>query len=269
MVEIRYGDQYEVTDLAGQTVSEAREQFKAEFGIPDKAKAKLNSSKVKSGAEIDTVLNDDDRLTFAVSRSRMPYMVGALLLALAITGGVFAFGFINASVTINATVKESNFADVTANIDGVSSINSWTTYGFYKGVVPVNTTNGTPIFNVNTSASGYAGDLVVSVSLGNADRLVKFYRALSLQLVLCDSANRTIDINEDNSGTNNSTDWVMLTLENGAVSMFPNGVSNGDNMTVRIKRGFFITHVHPRLGWPLPSGANNAAVDLFCEVAQR
>ena len=100
MVEIKYGDQFEVTDLAGQTVSEAREQFKAEFGIPDKAKAKLNGSKVKSSAEIDTVLNDDDKLTFAVSRSRMPYLVGALLLALAVTGGVFAFGFINATTTI-------------------------------------------------------------------------------------------------------------------------------------------------------------------------
>ena len=50
MVEIRYGDQYEVTDLAGQTVNEAREQFRSEFGIPDKARAKLNGSKVKTDA---------------------------------------------------------------------------------------------------------------------------------------------------------------------------------------------------------------------------
>src|SRR4030065_959402 len=104
MVEIRYGDQYEVTDLAGQTVCEAREQFKAEFGIPDKAAARLNGSKVKSSAELDTVLNDDDKVTFAVSRSRVPYMVGALLLALAVTGGVFAYGWVNATFTLGGRV---------------------------------------------------------------------------------------------------------------------------------------------------------------------
>jgi len=85
MVEIRYGDQYEITDLAGQTVGEAREQFKAEFGIPDKAQAKLNGSKVKTNTEIDTVLYDDDKLTFAVSRGKTPFLIGALLLALAVT----------------------------------------------------------------------------------------------------------------------------------------------------------------------------------------
>ena len=87
MVEIRYGEQFEISDLAGQTVSEARDHFKSEFGIPDKAKARLNGSKVK--AELDTVLNDDDRLTFAVSRGKGAYLVGALLLALACTGGVY------------------------------------------------------------------------------------------------------------------------------------------------------------------------------------
>ena len=42
MVEIRYSNSNEVADLAGQTVREARKQFKSEFSIPDKAKAKLN-----------------------------------------------------------------------------------------------------------------------------------------------------------------------------------------------------------------------------------
>ena len=84
MVEIRYGDQYEVSDLAGQTVCEARELFKTDLGIPNKAQARLNGSKVKPSAELDTVLNDDDKLNFAVSKSRVPYLVGALLLALVV-----------------------------------------------------------------------------------------------------------------------------------------------------------------------------------------
>ena len=44
MVEIKYGNQYEIIDLAGQTVSEAREQYASEFGIPEKAKAKYLES---------------------------------------------------------------------------------------------------------------------------------------------------------------------------------------------------------------------------------
>jgi methyl-accepting chemotaxis protein len=104
MVEIRYREQYGIANLAGQTVSEAREQFKTEFGIPDKARAKLNSSKVKTSAEFDTVLNDDDKLTFSISRGKGAYLIGALLLALAANGGVFAFGFFNASTTLKGLI---------------------------------------------------------------------------------------------------------------------------------------------------------------------
>ena len=142
MIEIRYGEQYEVTDLAGQTVGEAREQFKSEFGIPDKAKARLNGSKIKSGAEIDTVLNDDDKLTFAVTRSKAPYLVGALLLALAVTGGVFAFGFINATTTLTATTVNSNFADVTVNTTGVAAL-TWNAFGFFKAPSTARTASST------------------------------------------------------------------------------------------------------------------------------
>ena len=39
MVEIRYGEHYEMADLAGKSVAQAREQYKQEFDIPDKAKA--------------------------------------------------------------------------------------------------------------------------------------------------------------------------------------------------------------------------------------
>ena len=53
MVEIRYGEQYEVANMAGLTVGEAREQFRTELGIPDNARAKLNGRKVKGNLEQD------------------------------------------------------------------------------------------------------------------------------------------------------------------------------------------------------------------------
>jgi hypothetical protein len=77
VIEIKFKDQYEVTDLAGRSISEAREQFRKEFGIPDRAVARLNGTRIKSSAEIDTVLNDDDKLTFTVSRGMGAYLLGA------------------------------------------------------------------------------------------------------------------------------------------------------------------------------------------------
>jgi molybdopterin converting factor small subunit len=268
VVEIKFGEKNEAYHLAGQTVSEAREQFKAKFGIPDKARAKLNGRNVKGGQELDTVLSDDDKLSFAVAKGKGAYLVGALLLALALTGGVFAFGFINASTSLNTSVTlNSNIADVTANATGTSAI-SWPVYGFYKGAITsdylTHTDNGTPIFNVGTKESGYEGDLVVTVSLGNADTMAKVYRVFAMKLTMETSNNVTIDINEDNQANKNS-DWVMLTLENGSVSMFPKGIATGDNMTVRLLGGFYITQIRPFAGW----GTGSGSPDLFCEVAQR
>jgi hypothetical protein len=254
MVEIRFRDQYEVTALAGQTVSEAREQFRNKFGIPDRATAKLNGTTVKGSAEFDTVLNDDDKLTFAVSKGVGVYLVGAALLALAVTGGVFAFGFINATTSLNATTVNSNFADVTANFTGSANV-TWNAFGFFKGSIGGPNT----IFNISP-AVGYTGDLVTTVTLSNADDLVKRYRVLALQLEMVDQAsNAVLDVNE--SGAADVNDWVMLTLDNGSVSLFTDGSAN---MSLRVKRGFYITHVLPYNGWQ-----GSATPELFCEVAQR
>ena len=181
--------------------------------------------------------------------------MGALLLALAVTGGIFAFGFINASTTLIATTINSNFADVTVNTTGVAAC-TWNAFGFFKGAIP----GPNSIFNV-TPAPGYTGDLVTTVTFGNADQLIKRYRVLALQLEMVDAnTNLPLDINE--SGVSDNNDWVMLTLDNGSVSMFTKAGTTP--MSVRVKRGFYITHVYPSLGW---SGA--ASPDLYCEVAQR
>jgi len=248
MVEIRYGDQFEISDLSGQTVGEARGQFKAEFGIPDKASARLNGSKVKTNAEIDTVLNDDDKLTFAVSRSRTPFLIGALLLALAVTGSVFTFGWINSTTTLSASLGD-NFANVTEN-DTVRT--AWFAHGNVKGEIAADTT----LFDVER-AGGYTGDLIISVGIGNASELTDVYRVLSLQLELINqSTGAPIDIS-----AGNGSEWTLLTLNNGTVDLFPS-VSTV-NMTVRIKDGFFITHAKG-VAWD-----GSAEPEFFCEVAQR
>jgi hypothetical protein len=253
MVEIRYGEQYEMVDLAGQTIGEAREQFRSEFGIPEKATARLNGSKVKGIIENETVLHDDDKLTFAVPRGKGIFLVGAMLLALAVTSSAFAFGFINDTVTLNASAAGADFASVTAN---TSSPLTWSTYGFFKGSISGPNT----IFDVDTATSGYTGDLVVTVSMANAADLVKAYRVLSLTLEMVDDSDNPIDINEDSIV--DDADIALLTLGNGSVDMFPDG--SAGNMHIRVKSGFYITHI---LGTGWGAGAEDPV--LFAEVAQR
>lgn len=254
MVEIRYNDQYEVTDLAGCTVSEARAQFSDEFGVPAKARVKLNGSKVKTKAEADTIINDDDKLSFAVSRGKGAYLIGAMLLALIITGSTFAFGFINGTTTISSTV-ENNFADVIVS----GNFTSWTAWGNHKGSI-----GDGGIFRVEPDNT-YTGDLVVTVGFANAAELIERYKVLSMQIQLLDAADNTtiLDINGGGGGVGDGNDWVMLTLNNGEVSMYPSAAAN---ITVNIKSGFYITHVKPNAGW---GAGGDAAPDLICEVAQR
>jgi molybdopterin converting factor small subunit len=248
MVEIKFGDQYEIVDIAGQTVSEAREQFKAEFGIPDKARAKLNGSKVKLGAEMDTVLNDDDKVTFAVPRSRTPFLIGALLLALAATGGVFAFGFLNANVTLSATTH-SDFANVTANTSGTG----FSVYGLLKGSILVNH----DLFYVQKN-SQWTGDLVITVTLGNVGELAKVYRAFGLELILEDTNTHV----QQDLGPLSDQQMVLLSLDYPSVNLFYSGASQ--NVTVKVKDGFYVaTHFGPTG----PVGGSASPI-IFCDVTQ-
>ena len=248
MIEIRYKDQYEVTDLAGCTVSEARSRYQEELGIPAKAYVKLNGSKLKAKAEAETVINDDDRLSFGVSHHRGVYYLTALLLALAITGGVFASGFLSDTVQLTVTAAESNFADVSANNTPALS---WNITGGQKGSI-----GSGYLFNVDP-ATGYTGDLVVTVTIGNASDLAKYYRVLSLNLGMVYSGNLTdVDISAGNGNT-----YTLLTLDNGSASMY---VPATANMSVKVNSGFFIAQAHPAGGW-----TGSPQPQLFCQVSQR
>ena len=113
MVEIRYGERYEMADLAGRSIADAREQYKQEFGIPDKAQASLNSKGIGKKHEPMTALGDNDSLTFAEKSRKGLFFIGAILLALAITGGIFAYGATTATVTLGLIAK-TDFAEVVA-----------------------------------------------------------------------------------------------------------------------------------------------------------
>ncbi len=200
MVEIRYGENYEMTDLAGKSVAEAREQYKLEFGIADKAQAKLNGKGIKSKQEPERILSDEDKLSFAEKSRGGLFLMGAFLLALAITGGVFAYGWTTATITLAVTEK-SDFAAVSANTTPTETV-----FGRATGTWPENIT----LFNIVTD-SDYTGDVVVKVYLANAGELIGGYHHLNMLLRLSD--------NITGAGTSADEQSILqlLTLQNASV----------------------------------------------------
>jgi len=254
MIEIKHKDNFEAAELAGKTVADAREMYRKDFSITEKANAFLNGKKVTPKSEAGTVITDNDTLVFKKAHGNgLMYMAGALLLAMAITGGVFAYGFMNATTTLAATAIDSNFASVSAN---TSVPLTWTARGMEKG----STGSGT-LFDINTATSGYNGDLVATVTMANANDMIKVYRNLTLTLELRDSSNNLVDINGDN--VPNSSDFVLLTLENGSASLSFKQTA-ASNYTIKVKGGSYICHA-ANAGWSPSSGAPM----LFCEIAQR
>ncbi|GAJ02235.1 unnamed protein product, partial [marine sediment metagenome] len=130
MVEIRYGERYEMADLAGRSIANAREQYKQEFGIPDKAQASLNGKGIRQKHEPVTALGDNDSLTFAEKSRKGLFFIGAILLALAITGGIFAYGATGDIVDLDLTAQ-SDFAAVVQ----AATPPTWDVWGSYKGAV--------------------------------------------------------------------------------------------------------------------------------------
>ena len=255
MVEVKYKDKHDVLENDGRTVAEVRSQYVEEFHLPLKASAYLNHKKIAPADEAATVLEDNDSLVFKKpGNSRIAFLAGALLLAAVVTGSIFAYGFTNASLTINATTQSSNFADVTVN--NTLPV-TWTVHGMQKG----QTGSGT-LFSINTLTSGYTGNFMASVSMANLDDLVKVYRSLSLKIQMFDSSNNIVDINADGSA-NATTDFAVLTLNNSGITLPVTQVAPSV-YTIKVVSGSFIANVAKNT-WTSGSGAPM----LFCEITQR
>jgi hypothetical protein len=179
MVEIRYGENQELAELTGKTIAEVREQYKQEFGIPDRAKAKLNGKGIGKKLESVTDLYDEDELCFEEKSRKGLVMLGAFLLTLAITGGLFAYTATTSTGTITVTVGGGNYGDVSAN-----STPDYSIQGRRLGSIPAAT-----LFNVTvpTGAGAYTGDMEVQVYLSNPEKLSNNYSSWLLRLGLTDN----------------------------------------------------------------------------------
>ena len=239
MVEIRYGEHYEMADLAGKSVAQAREQYKQEFDIPDKAKANLNSKGIRQKHEPVTALGDNDSLTFARKSRKGLFFIGAILLAVAITGGIFAYGATTA--TIGLTLAD--YGDFVA-VALPAGQPTWNVFGSYRG--SVSTGN---LFTLTPEAN-WTGDMSVILTLANGQDLVEAYRILVLEIEIWDSAGTPAQV-----GT---TEY--LTTGKAEVE-FEFSQTTGP-YTVQITDGWYVTH---RGGWT--TGQEDPTI--FCQVLQR
>jgi len=242
MVEIRYGENYEIADLAGRSIAQAREQYKQEFGIPDKAQASLNDKGIKQKHEPNTALGDNDSLTFAQKSRKGLFFIGTILLALAITGGIFAYGATTDIVGLTLT-STSDYAAVVAEV----SPPTWTVWGKFKGKVTAG-----DLFEI-TPETNYTGDMVALLTLTNAYDLVEAYRVLVFEIEIWDSAGTPAQV-----GT---TEY--LTMDKGVIEIEIDQTGFTAPYDVRLVNGFYITH---RGGW---SPGTLADPSILCDVIQK
>jgi len=179
MVEISYGEHYELAELAGKSIAEVREQYTSEFDIPDRAQAILNDEPLKKKLEAEIRLEDSDMLSFEEKSRRGLVVLGAFLLTLLVTGGLFAYTYTVATITITTLEAPADFASVTAN--------TTTTALNYQLLGSVNGKLGSQDLFAITGDSEYSGDVEVIVSLANADELVQEYRFWMMRLELTDA----------------------------------------------------------------------------------
>lgn len=255
MVEIRFKGNYEVADLAGKSLADVRQDYEGRFDIPAKATVKLNDRKVRQSQEESIKLRDSDEVRFGVERAgKGTLLAGALMLALALTGATFAFGYLTNSVTLTTvSAAGGDFASVAA----AGGTPTFTVYGNTKGTIPAGN-----LFSVNTTA-GYPGDLTVTVAIANGDQLSKVYRVLNLFITAENSTGGPMDINGDGV-YNSGNDFALLTLSNGSVDLYINQTYGSDNYTVRVDRGFYVSNIWGS-GWS--SGYHQPV--LYAQVAQR
>ena len=130
-------------------------------------------------------------------------LIMALLLALIVSGGVYAYAYTTAGGTLGVAEPTADVATSNATEtqpDWNSVLADLTSDNKTYGEVP----NG-PLFDVTPNAA-YAGDLVANVYLANSANLTKAYRYFNMKLYLSGS--------EEAGETPN---YRMLTLQNGEV----------------------------------------------------
>lgn len=245
MVKVIYREHEQQADLAGKSVAEVRELFNSEFSIPDRAGASLNGKQLKRKLEPETKLGDEDKLSFEEKGGKGLVLFGALLLTLAITGGIFAYTATTDTIGIVVTAGTTDYAEVTAN---TTPIDPYQIIGKIRGTIaPGN------MFGV-AGAPEYNGDVEVIVALTNVDEMMDDYSFWLVRLQFTDATGNTPQDEEQ------STQILSLTSPSASFAVTSGNFSPG---YVYLKGGSY--RALPASLW---GGGDPADPLIYCEVVQ-
>jgi hypothetical protein len=176
-----------------------------------------------------------------VKRNKIFYLVGALLLALAVTGGIFAATATSDTVSPTVTVA----SDLASVAKEPTNVPTWKVFPRFKGAI-------TPgkLFTI-TPQNSFNGDLLATLYITNGDDLARVYNALIME----------IQIFRDDTSANVTDIHKYLTLESGSLSLaFDNAAAS---YSVNVTSGYYSNFV-----WAATPTTAQAEPVIFCEVTQ-
>lgn len=173
------------------------------------------------------------------------YFVTALLLALVITGGLFAYAYTTATTSLSVTGATADYASITANM----TVPSFNVFGSYRGKIDAGN-----LFNV-TPDTNYTGDIGVHVYLDNIDQIGYKYSFFLVKVQLVDSGGSYVDV----EGLDKP-----ISLNNGEVSFVSTNMTGGTTYYIKLTGGVYRT-----FPWAYLTGAGGSYVPSFtAEVVQ-
>ena len=173
------------------------------------------------------------------------YFVTALLLALVITGGLFAYAYTTATTSLSVTGATADYASITTNM----TVPSYNVFGSYRGAIQAGT-----LFNV-TPDTNYTGDIGINVYLDNIDEIGYKYGFFLVKVQLVDSGGSYVDV----EGLDKP-----LSMNNGMVSFVSTNMTGGTTYYIKVTGG-----VYRAFPWAYLTGAGGAYAPSFtAEVVQ-
>jgi len=177
-------------------------------------------------------------------------LIGAMLLALVVTGGGYAFTYLSATATMGVTVAGAEIA--TAEPSAVqpdwNSILTPPEDPPLMGEVPTG-----DLFDITPSAE-YSGDLAVKVYLTNSGALAKAYQYINMNLYLAGS----VEAGE-------TPNYQVLTLENGWVTFNLKDYAPG-TYTLSVTGGDYSLVSRDTSEW---EEGWTVTPELYCHIVQR
>ncbi|MBA7649924.1 hypothetical protein ES703_57723 [subsurface metagenome] len=176
-----------------------------------------------------------------IKRKRLMFFIGAVLLTLAITLGLFAYGQTTATVT-PVVSGQPDFVTVTP-LSGLT----WTAWGSHVGRIPTG-----DLFTITPAdgADPWTGDMSVILRIANAEDLIECYGILVFKIEIWNSNNTKLTTTE------------YLSLGKGGQIYIDFNYDAYTPYTVKVTGGNYVTH---RGGWT--TGREDPTI--YCQVLQR